>query len=140
MRLITFLVLTSTLSVSSLSFGDQVLGLLTPDEGLEEEVLRLCMDRTFNEHDFLQLLDHKEDLEQCLASPRSDRQSRHFEWTTTVFRIIYNIIGRTGHSPKSLQLARQMNVSFKQFKFPIVVSFEPSFITHSNFETFAKAF
>lgn len=113
MNLATVPVLTLLLaSVSSSNLGDQFLQFLDPAGGLEEEVIRLCLDRNSLEHEFLQLLDRKEDIEQCLASPAAETsRSTHFEITTTLFRLVYNIIGRTGHSPKSLRLARQMNVS-----------------------------
>lgn len=47
----------------------------------------------------------------------SDRKSRHLEITSSILQLIYSIIGKTGHSPKSLELARQMNVSKKKIFF-----------------------
>lgn len=40
-----------------------------------------------------------------------EESGRGWEITSSILQLIYNLIGRTGHSPKSLQLARQMNVS-----------------------------
>lgn len=100
-------------TVSSSYLGEHILQFLDTDVGLEDEILNFCLDRNILEHEFLQLLDRKEDLSQCFVSPATgSRKSRQFELTTTLFRLIYNIIGRTGHSPKSLRLARQMNVSY----------------------------
>lgn len=45
---------------------------------------------------------------------------RYIEITSSILQLIYSLIGKTGHSAKSLELARQMNVS-------ITYTFSPPF-------------
>lgn len=102
-------------NVSSSTIIHQVLKLLDPVGDLEEQVFRLCLERNTIEGDTVKEYGEKDDLTQCFVEPKTRKSRSRFNLNTTLFRLIYNIIGRTGHSAKSLRIARQMNVSSNYF-------------------------
>ena len=58
---------------------------------------------TNQDYDYDDFLQYDEDY--------GENVGRHLELTSSILQLIYNLIGKTGHSAKSLELARQMNVS-----------------------------
>lgn len=60
---------------------------------------------------FKELMSDEQDDEQVDDRSLGASTGRYLEITSYILQLIYSLIGQTGHSAKSLELARQMNVS-----------------------------